>query len=158
LNRAGFSIAQGSMAASVLAVGGLAGSLVWGRMCDRASPYWVLAGAFLAGAVCMVCLTISGTSPILTLSLCTAVGFCIFGAYTAIAILISLVFPPSVHVHVLGVATVATRSGGLIAPIAVGLFLRDGRSGSVLFIVGAALAILISSALAATGHLVRHQN
>lgn len=144
LTRSGLPPSQASICTSALAAGGLLGGIIIGRLSDVLPCNRILSAAYCLGGLLMAWLGWGASGWIAILLLCAGVGFCIFGAYASLSILIAMIFPDGTHVRIVGYSTIATRSAGLIAPIGAGFLLAQGFGPQMIFSTATILAVIVA--------------
>lgn len=110
---AGLSISTAATITAMFQIGGTVGAILVGWSMDRVAPTRVIATAYIAGAVCILCVGLGGPLSVLLGVMVTAAGFCMSGAQTGLN-----AFAPSCY------PTVARATG-------VSWMLGMGRFGSI---------------------------
>jgi AAHS family 4-hydroxybenzoate transporter-like MFS transporter len=144
----------GMLAAAVLNITGIVGSLCFGRLSDRLGAFGVVGSAYVGGA-CLVLVVGLGTD--LAGSIYWVAGlagfFCI-GAQLCVVAIASGHYPPELRATGVGWAMGVGRVGAIAGPLMGALLIRGSTSQHLLFIVLAATSLASGLAVFAMGAAV----
>jgi AAHS family 4-hydroxybenzoate transporter-like MFS transporter len=138
-NTSGLSIQQSVFASTMLPVGAVAGSLLWGRLVDKTFPTIVLGSAYALYAICLIGIGLFGSSYQILLLL-LFVGGAGSGAQTSTNAFIAGIHPTLVRSTAVGWALGIGRIGSILGPL-LGTFLVGWPLNSVFYLMAAPAAI-----------------
>ena len=147
INGAGISMEKSAAITSLLQIGGTIGTLSFGWLFDRLSPFRVLASAYFVAGFFIAAIGFSGSSVGLIILTVFGAGFCIIGAQSGANALSAGYYPTAVRSTGVGWALGIGRVGSIIGPWVGGLILSFEWKTSSLFLTAGMPALL--SALAA---------
>ena len=150
------STARDSMlATTTLYVGGIAGTLVFGRIIDRFGFARTLIPSLTFAALCMLGLAQLKSGGAMLLLATSAAGFVISGGQGALYCLPALIYPDPLRATAAGWATGTGKLGSVIGPALAGLLLGAGWSAAQVLMLGAlapaSAAILLVALALRTG-------
>jgi AAHS family 4-hydroxybenzoate transporter-like MFS transporter len=148
LERGGMPAFQAIRIAAEFSLGGTLGGVALGLAASRFGP-WVLAAAYLAGAVALVGIGAVGSAywPVLLLTI--FVGAMIPGGHVGNNVFAARFYPDAMNATGVGWAQGLGRVGCVTGPALVGVAVADGMSNPEIFAFSAACAVVGS--LAAVG-------
>jgi MFS family permease len=137
--QAGHSVKASIMAAAVLNLTGIIGSLLIARANDRLNAYLVVPGAFALGALGTLILALTFDVGVAIFPFTIVAGLLGIGAQVSLVSLASAYYPVEVRGRGLGILMAAGRVGAITGPLVGGMFIDESRAGEVLaYVVGAA--------------------
>jgi AAHS family 4-hydroxybenzoate transporter-like MFS transporter len=147
--KAGHSASSGAVAAALLNLGGIVGSVAFGRVADRRGSYGVVAAAYLVGAAGFLLIGIGdgARASIFVFSACAGL-FCIGAQMCTVAIAAHL-YPSSLRATGIGWAIGVGRIGAVAGPLIGGAVIGDQGVSLRLPLLLAAAAILSGGGVAA---------
>jgi AAHS family 4-hydroxybenzoate transporter-like MFS transporter len=148
LERGGMPAFQAIRIAAEFSLGGTLGGLALGLAASRFGP-WVLAGAYLAGAVALVGIGAVGSAYWPVLLLTVFVGAMIPGGNVGNNVFAARFYPDAMNATGVGWAQGLGRVGCVTGPALVGVAVANGMSNPGIFAFSAACAVVGS--LAAVG-------
>ena len=141
---------QAAMAAVILNVGGILGTLILSFIISRKSPLAPVIGSLCAGAIMIALLGHGIMEPGNgRIVLVFAVGLLIIGAQGGIPALCVHIYPASVHATAVGLSVACGRIGSIIGPLVGGFLISASLGWQRLFLVAAVPALAAGIALAA---------
>lgn len=144
----GFAREQGFMAATVFNLGGIAGSLIIGALCDRFGARGPMLAIFALMAVSFWALAGAGTLALL-LWAAFAAGFMVLGAQFALYGLSPRIYPDATRGTGVGAAVAVGRIGAIAGPILAGQLLGAGATADQLMLWMIPLVLVAGVAMAA---------
>jgi MFS transporter, AAHS family, 4-hydroxybenzoate transporter len=148
LERGGMPSVQAIRIAAEFSLGGTIGGLVLGLCASRFGP-WVLAGAYLAGAVALLGIAFVGSAYLPVLLLTIFVGAMIPGGNVGNNVFAARFYPDAMNATGVGWAQGLGRVGCVTGPALVGVAVAKGMSNPGIFAFSAVCAVVGS--LAAVG-------
>lgn len=137
--QAGHSIKASIMAAAVLNLTGIIGSLLIARANDRLNPYRVVSGAFALGALGILILALTFDVGAAIFPFTIVAGLLCIGAQVSLVSLASAFYPVEVRARGLGILMAAGRVGAIAGPLVGGIFIDKSGAGEVLaYVIGSA--------------------
>jgi AAHS family 4-hydroxybenzoate transporter-like MFS transporter len=137
--QAGHSVKASIMAAAVLNLTGIIGSLLIARANDRLNPYLVVSGAFAFGALAILVLALTFDVGAAIFPFTIVAGLLCIGAQVSLVSLASAYYPVEVRARGLGILMAAGRVGAIAGPLVGGMFIDESHAGKVLaYVVGTA--------------------
>ncbi|TFV93877.1 MFS transporter [Oxalobacteraceae bacterium OM1] len=141
---AGYSTGTAVLAATMLQVGGIAGTLLLGNLINRFGFTKVLGACFvLASASVALIGSVASALPLLILTVIVA-GFCIVGGQPALNALAGTYYPTSLRSTGIGWSLGIGRIGSVIGPVIGGQLIGLQWTNSALF-VAASVPVIISA-------------
>jgi AAHS family 4-hydroxybenzoate transporter-like MFS transporter len=138
---AGIPIQEFALVALIGYLGGVTGPLAFGWLMDRMRPALLLAGAYLALAVCINMLAWVPFHSLAFILVVVCWAFFQSGGQGGIKLLATHVYPPRMRSTALGWAGGASRIGAVIAPIAGGFALAQQFSLQLTMAMAAVLPL-----------------
>jgi AAHS family 4-hydroxybenzoate transporter-like MFS transporter len=149
MSDAGIPVSTAIVLTSLFQVGGTGGALALGRVLDRGGTFAILSGCYLAAAVFIFAIGLSGNSVILLALTIFAAGFSLIGGQTASNALTAEFYPTRMRATGVGWALGVGRIGSIVGPILGGQLLAMGMGAREIF-WAAAIPALVATAAAAT--------
>ena len=147
----GTSIADAAFIGAMYQVGGTLGAIVVGRLMDRFEPHLVLFASYLAGAACIVLISLSThTREVMTLAVFAA-GACISGGQTGGNALSAAFYPTAYRATGVAWANGIGRSGSIVGSLLGGVLLGFGWPATTVYALVAIPAVVSALALATLG-------
>jgi AAHS family 4-hydroxybenzoate transporter-like MFS transporter len=128
LKGSGATIRQYSLAFALINFGSAAATFVVGRVMDKArSPYRVLQGGFVLGAMSLAFFGLVARSPFAVIASASIIcGLFINGTVSGLVALVTLSYPTDITGSAVGWAYAIGRSGAVTAPLMGGIFVGLG--------------------------------
>lgn len=145
LNDLGASVSVSAVVGSMLQVGGVAGTLILGRLIDRFS-FRALALTYAVASLAIVGLGYSSHSIGLATMAIFCAGFCIVGGQIASNALAATFYPTQIRSTGVGWALGVGRAGSIIGPLIGGWLLAQQWETRPLFIAAAIPALFAAAA------------
>lgn len=140
---AGLAHDKAIMGVVALNLGGIIGSLVFGRVSDKRGPFKVVATAFGLGAAFVAALGLMIDSPMpVVLALISAIGLLVFGAQLNITALAANYYPLDMRSTGIGWSMGFGRFGSFVGPVLGGALIALGLDQGQMFLVAAVPAAL----------------
>ena len=136
------------LAATILNIGGIVGSLAIGWLCDRFGARWPMLIVYAAMAAALYGLSLVATAQPL-LALAFVAGFLVLGAQFALYGLSPRVYPGESRASGVGAAVAVGRIGAIAGPILAGQMLAGGRSADSVLLLMVPLVALAGVAMLA---------
>jgi MFS transporter, AAHS family, 4-hydroxybenzoate transporter len=147
--QAGRGPGTGALAAAALNLGGIGGSLVFGRLMDRLGSFRVVSVAYLGGTVIVIAIGLGTDLATSIYWFASLAGFFCIGAQLCVIAIASDYYPIELRTTGVGWAMGVGRVGAIAGPLVGGLLMRDTGEHDALFVV---LAIAsLASGLAVLG-------
>ncbi|WP_339462489.1 3-(3-hydroxy-phenyl)propionate transporter MhpT [Pseudomonas sp. EA_105y_Pfl2_R69] len=144
----GYDQVQAGYVQILFNLGGAAGSILTGRLMDRASPVLVVLSTYLGLLVALAALALLQRFELLLLA-GAAAGFCAIGGQLVLYALAPMLYPADIRATGVGATVAVGRLGSMAGPLVAGQILALGMGGSaVLF--AAAPGLLLSAGMALT--------
>lgn len=144
----GYDQVQAGYVQILFNLGGAAGSILTGRLMDRASPVLVVLCTYLGMLVALAALGLVQRFDLLLLA-GAAAGFCAIGGQLVLYALAPMLYPADIRATGVGATVAVGRLGSMAGPLVAGQILALGMGGSaVLF--AAAPGLLLSAGMALT--------
>lgn len=151
----GLSLDTGIAAAMALNLGGALGGVVLGWLIDRHSPYPVLIGAFLSGALSIVAIGLSGGAMTPLIASVFVAGFFSVGTQTGLSAFTTGQYPTALRSTGIGAALAVGRIGSIVGPMAGGALLAAGHPIDRIFFAVAVPPLCAALVLVAHGAFSR---
>ncbi|MDA5194443.1 MFS transporter [Govanella unica] len=152
----GLSVQKGVLAAAVLNITGIIGSLLIGAVSDRLGVYRIVGGAYLLGGAAVVLLAL-GAQPSSTIFLfCAVAGFFCIGAQMCVISIASQFYPVDIRATGVGWSMGMGRFGAIVGPL-IGAALIGGTAGKSLFWIVSVLSILAGIGILILGLSMRRR-
>lgn len=147
LRQAGFPLEKAVLGTVVLNIGGIIGSIVLGRLIDRAGPYIVIWPAFIVGAVFIGAIGFAENAPGLIMLLIFAGGFFAIGAqFSAVALAAAYYITP-IRATGIGWSMGVGRVGSMIGPLVGGVLVGEGYGLKELFLLASVTPVIAGLAV-----------
>ena len=146
----GYDPVQASYVQILFNLGGAAGSVLTGRLMDRASPILVVLSTYLGMLVSLAAIGLVQRYDLLLLA-GAAAGFCAIGGQLVLYALAPTLYPVGIRATGVGATVAIGRLGSMAGPLVAGQILALGMGGGgvlfaaapgLLFSAGAALALM----------------
>lgn len=142
----GYDRVQAGYVQILFNIGGAAGSILAGRLMDRASPLLVVLSTYLGMLVSLAALGLVQRFDLLLLA-GAAAGFCAVGGQLVLYALAPRLYPSGIRASGVGATVAVGRLGSMAGPLVAGQVLALGLEGAgVLF--AAAPGLLLSAGMA----------
>ncbi len=142
----GYDRVQAGYVQILFNIGGAAGSILTGRLMDRASPLLVVLSTYLGLLVALAALGLVQRFDLLLLA-GAAAGFCAIGGQLVLYALAPRLYPSGIRATGVGATVAVGRLGSMAGPLVAGQVLALGMGGgAVLF--AAAPGLLLSAGMA----------
>ncbi len=142
----GYDHVQAGYVQILFNIGGAAGSILTGRLMDRASPVLVVLSTYLGMLVALAAIGLVQRFDLLLLA-GAAAGFCAIGGQLVLYALAPMLYPADIRATGVGATVAVGRLGSMAGPLLAGQILALGVGGSgVLF--AAAPGLLLSAGMA----------
>ena len=142
----GYDHVQAGYVQILFNIGGAAGSILTGRLMDRASPVLVVLSTYLGMLVALAAIGLVQRFDLLLLA-GAAAGFCAIGGQLVLYALAPRLYPADIRATGVGATVAVGRLGSMAGPLVAGQVLALGMGGSaVLF--AAAPGLLLSAGMA----------
>lgn len=151
----GLSLDTGIAAAMALNLGGALGGVVLGWLIDRYSPYPVLIGAFLSGALSIVAIGLSGATIMPLIVSVFVAGVFSVGTQTGLSAFTTGQYPTALRSTGIGAALAVGRIGSIVGPTAGGALLAAGYPLDRIFFAVAVPPLCAALVLVAHGAFSR---
>ena len=136
------------LAATILNIGGIVGSLAIGWLCDRFGARWPMLIVYAAMAAALYGLSlVASAQPLMALAF--VAGFLVLGAQFALYGLSPRVYPGESRASGVGAAVAVGRIGAIAGPILAGQMLAGGRSADSVLLLMVPLVALAGVAMLA---------
>lgn len=144
----GYDPVQASYVQILFNLGGAAGSVLTGRLMDRASPILVVLCTYLGMLVALAAIGLVQRYDLLLLA-GAAAGFCAIGGQLVLYALAPMLYPAAIRATGVGATVAVGRLGSMAGPLVAGQVLALGLgSGAVLFAAAPGLLFSAGAALA----------
>ena len=154
----GASIGDAAFIGAMYQVGGTIGAIVVGWLMDRFEPHVVLFVSYLAGAACIVLISLSThTREAMTLAVFAA-GACISGGQVGGNALSAALYPTAYRATGVAWANGIGRSGSIVGSLLGGVLLGSGWPATTVYALVAIPAGTAAVALGTLGIVRRHQS
>jgi AAHS family 4-hydroxybenzoate transporter-like MFS transporter len=157
MTNAGIALDIAVIATSLVQFGGCTGTLVVGPLIDRVGPFTVLSLTYVAAAIFMALIGLSGASVAPIMVAIFAAGFCIIGGQNAMNAVAAMVYPTSSRSTGVGWALGIGRIGAILGPIAGGQMLALHWPALPMFLTAAVPALVTAGASLLLGRSERHR-
>jgi AAHS family 3-hydroxyphenylpropionic acid transporter len=147
----GFAREQGFLAATVFNLGGIAGSLAIGALCDRFGARGPMSLVFALMAASFWAMAAAATFNLLLVAGFVA-GFTVLGAQFALYGLSPRIYPDETRGTGVGAAVAVGRIGAITGPILAGILLGSGATASQLMLWMIPLVLVAGISMAALSH------
>jgi MFS transporter, AAHS family, 4-hydroxybenzoate transporter len=151
IQRTGASLSHAALITAMLQVGGTVGAIVVGRLMDAFDPHDVLGGVYLAGAVCIIAISMTTALPWLMALAVFSAGFCISGGQVGGNALSAAFYPTPYRATGVSWANGIGRSGSIVGSVLGGGMLALGWNVTTVYALVAIPAIVSGLALLALG-------
>jgi AAHS family 3-hydroxyphenylpropionic acid transporter len=144
----GYDHVQAGYVQILFNIGGAAGSILTGRLMDRASPMLVVLSTYLGMLVALAAIGLVQRFDLLLLA-GAAAGFCAIGGQLVLYALAPMLYPVDMRAMGVGATVAVGRLGSMAGPLVAGQILALGMGGSgVLFAAAPGLLLSAGAALA----------
>lgn len=144
----GYDPVQASYVQILFNLGGAAGSVLTGRLMDRASPVLVVLSTYLGMLVSLAAIGLVQRYELLLLA-GAAAGFCAIGGQLVLYALAPTLYPAGIRATGVGATVAVGRLGSMAGPLVAGQILALGMGGAgVLFAAAPGLLFSAAAALA----------
>lgn len=144
----GYDHVQAGYVQILFNIGGAAGSILTGRLMDRASPILVVLSTYLGMLVALAAIGLVQRFDLLLLA-GAAAGFCAIGGQLVLYALAPMLYPADIRATGVGATVAVGRLGSMAGPLVAGQILALGMGGSgVLFAAAPGLLLSAGTALA----------
>jgi MFS transporter, AAHS family, 4-hydroxybenzoate transporter len=151
------SIADAAFITAMYQVGGTLGAILVGRLMDRFEPHAVLFASYLAGAACILLISLLiQRRGLMTLAVFAA-GACISGGQVGGNALSAAFYPTSYRATGVAWANGIGRGGSIVGSLLGGVLLGFGWAATTVYALVAIPAATAAIALATLGAVRRHQ-
>jgi MFS transporter, AAHS family, 4-hydroxybenzoate transporter len=151
----GVSIADAAFIGSMYQIGGTVGAILVGRLMDRFEPHVVLFTSYLAGAACVVVISLTThTRELMTVAVFAA-GGCISGGQVGGNALSAAFYPTAYRATGVAWANGVGRSGSIVGSLLGGVLLGFGWPARTVYALVAIPAVIAAVALGTLGILRR---
>jgi AAHS family 4-hydroxybenzoate transporter-like MFS transporter len=147
----GASLASAAFMASMYQVGGTIGAIGVGRLMDRYEPHGVLCAVYLAGALCVIFISLTARTPALMTLAAFGAGFCISGGQVGGNALSAAFYPTASRATGVSWANGVGRSGSIVGSLLGGVLLGLGWAATTVYALVAIPATISAMALATLG-------
>lgn len=144
----GYDQVQAGYVQILFNLGGAAGSILTGRLMDRASPVLVVLCTYLGMLVALAALGLVQRFDLLLLA-GAAAGFCAIGGQLVLYALAPMLYPAAIRATGVGATVAVGRLGSMAGPLVAGQILALGMGGSAVLFT-AAPGLLLSAGMALT--------
>lgn len=144
IHDAGVDVQRAVLITAMFQVGGIAGTLLLGRLFDRFSPFRVLALTYLTASLLILLIGGAGSSVSLLYATVFGAGFCVVGGQIGANALTAESYPTAIRSTGVGWALGIGRVGSIIGPLVGGLLLSLRWDTRHIFMVGA-LPVLVAA-------------
>ena len=156
LNSGGKSLKLAVLGASLLQFGGVAGTLVIGRVLDRTKPYRMLVGAYVGAALFIAAIGMASQGAML-LGVLFGAGFFLVGGQSGLNYLATSFYPTSARASGIGWGLGIGRIGSIIGPTAGAVLIATRWPVNALFLVVAAPCAVAALAVLVMAFAARRQ-
>jgi AAHS family 4-hydroxybenzoate transporter-like MFS transporter len=154
---AGAGATGSALAVATFNLGGLIGCLLLGRLADKLRAPFVIAGAFVVGAVGTAALGYVGPRVGALLLLALVAGFGGIGGQMCMVSVCANFYDTSLRATGIGSTMGVGRGGGIVGPVLAGLVVGAGAGAAAVFWVAAVASLCAAAAVAVFG-LVAYQH
>jgi AAHS family 4-hydroxybenzoate transporter-like MFS transporter len=151
----GASLADAAFIGAMYQVGGTLGAILVGRLMDRFEPHRVLVSSYLAGAACIVLISLSTHQRGLMTLAVFAAGACISGGQVGGNALSAAFYPTPYRATGVAWANGIGRGGSIVGSLLGGVLLGFGWPATTVYALVAIPAVVSAIALGALGLLRR---
>lgn len=144
---AGMTEQQGVYGGIALTLGGALGSVVYGVLCSKWTPYQVMVGFVIFSAATMVGFISSTSMLFLAFALGVLVGMLVNGCVAGLYTITPASYPAGLRGTGVGAALGVGRLGAIIAPTAIGALLDGGWTPQAVFMLSAAVLLIAGLAI-----------
>jgi AAHS family 4-hydroxybenzoate transporter-like MFS transporter len=148
LNQAGISVKVAAMGTSMLSFAGILGNILIARAVGARSPLWMIAGAYLLGAVAVATIGFSTHSVATAMTAIFFTGFFVIGGQITMTAYGTNFYPTAIRSTGMGFFQAAGRIGSLIGPLLGGAVLASIKDPSALFLLCTVPALVVVTAIA----------
>jgi len=153
----GVSIADAAFIGAMYQIGGTIGAILVGRLMDRFEPHVVLFSSYVAGAACIVLISLTThTREVMTLAVFAA-GGCISGGQVGGNALSAAFYPTAYRATGVAWANGVGRSGSIVGSLLGGVLLGFGWPATTVYALVAIPAAIAAVALGTLGLVRRRQ-
>ena len=157
IQQSGASLANAARTAAMFQIGGTLGAILVGRLMDRFEPHGVLCGIYLGGAVSVILISLTTTTPALMMCAVFAAGLCVSGGQVGANALSAAFYPTSYRATGVSWANGIGRSGSIVGALLGGIPLGLGWGPTTVYALVAIPVIISALALATLGVVRRRQ-
>jgi AAHS family 4-hydroxybenzoate transporter-like MFS transporter len=152
---AGVDVSSALVAASLIQVGSIFGTLTLAALARRIETFVVMTIGYAGGALALVLIAIAGGSVAYLMAVAFLAGFFVIGTQTGANAVSALVYPPSIRSTGVGWALGIGRLGAIAGPYVGGELIALHWSSRDLFMAAAAPAVIAAASAAIISRLVR---
>jgi AAHS family 4-hydroxybenzoate transporter-like MFS transporter len=151
----GASLGHAALITAMLQIGGTAGAIFVGRLMDAFDPHYVLGAVYLAGAGCIVAISLSTANPWLMAGAVFGAGFCVSGGQVGANALSAEFYPTPYRATGVAWANGIGRSGSIVGSLLGGGMLAMGLEVTTVYALVAIPAVISAVALLTLGVIRR---
>lgn len=157
LRQSGMAMSHAIYAVVLLNLGSIIGSIVLSQLGDRFGLGYVVPPAFVAGALAVVFVSTSATSPVMVMIAVFLAGmFCVGSQVVSIA-LIAIYYPSRLCATGVGWTMGVGRIGSIVGPGGAGLLVAGGLGAPQIFLTATIPALIAAAAVFGVGAMLRRQ-
>jgi AAHS family 4-hydroxybenzoate transporter-like MFS transporter len=138
----GASLGHAALITAMLQIGGTAGAIFVGRLMDAFDPHYVLGAVYLAGAGCIVAISLSTANPWLMAGAVFGAGFCVSGGQVGANALSAEFYPTPYRATGVAWANGIGRSGSIVGSLLGGGMLAMGLEVTTVYALVAIPAVI----------------
>lgn len=152
---AGIDVSSALVAASLIQIGSILGTLVLAALARRMDTFVVMSIGYVGGTVALVLIAIAGNSVAYLMTVAFIAGFFVIGTQTGANAVSALVYPPSIRSTGVGWALGIGRLGAIAGPYIGGELIALHWTGRDLFMAAAVPTAIAAVSAAIVSRLVR---
>ncbi len=153
----GLSLEIAAIATALLQIGGCIGTVCFGPLVDRFGAFAVLAINYVAAAIFIALIGVSGTLVPVVIATSFAAGFCIVGGQNAMNALASTIYPTYIRSTGVGWALGIGRIGTIVGTALGAALLHSGLPIPTVFMAAAVPALCTAAATFKLGRAERRR-
>lgn len=146
INAAGIPLETAVFASAMAQVGGCAGVLILGPLMDRFGRYRVLPMTFLAAAIFIPLIPLSGSAVGMVVLTVFGAGFCVVGGQTSSNAVAATIYPTFIRSTGVGWALGIGRIGSIVGPTIAGAMLARHVPAQTIFLAASFPALCAAAA------------
>ncbi|MFL5363504.1 MAG: MFS transporter [Myxococcales bacterium] len=146
IHDAGIAVENAALITAMFQVGGIAGTLLLGRLFDRFSPFAMLALTYLGASAFVVLIGTVGASAALLVITIFGAGFCVVGGQIGANALTAESYPTAIRSTGVGWALGIGRIGSIVGPLIGGWLFALHWDIRHIFLVAAGPALIAAAA------------